>query len=157
MLFLLVTGQGLAHGALRIQLERLTRSAPDYEARKSIILFRFIYEDTGRDEVPARITVTNDSGISEDTEDRGVVGLKKRSTGTTSKWTGPGLSAEELRAYVRAGKAYETLIHENSTVSHTEDARTMTGYQFSLLPTTGLVCSRDANTADADYSTRGGA
>lgn len=116
--------QGLAHGVLRQQLESLTDGLndPHFQAHRSIIFFRFSYNDDGADATPARITVTNHAGNSDDDEDMYFVEMRKRSTRTNSTLTGPGLSAEELRAYVRAGKAYETLIHDNSTITQPDSA-----------------------------------
>ena len=34
-----------------------------------------------------------------------------------STMTGPGLTMEELKAYVKTGRGYETLVHDNLTVS----------------------------------------
>ncbi|KAJ3499549.1 hypothetical protein NLG97_g251 [Lecanicillium saksenae] len=116
--------QGLAHGALRRQLEDAVTDPrnPDYQPRRSIILFRFLYENTGPDGAPARVTVTLDTGNAEEHVDRETITMKKRSNESISALMGPGLSIADLRANIRAGQAYETLIHENYTIAHPNPA-----------------------------------
>ncbi|KAM3537703.1 hypothetical protein ARSEF1564_009377 [Beauveria bassiana] len=41
----------------------------------------------------------------------------KRSATRQSALTGPGLTSEELKAQVKAGRAYQTQIHENLTIT----------------------------------------
>ena len=106
----------MSHGTLRRKLELYTENDPNFRDHESIILFRFIHHDNGADQVPARVTVTEDLGDTDQLISDTVLDLKKRSTPANSTLSGPGLTYEQLRAYVKAGNGYETLIHENSTV-----------------------------------------
>ncbi|KYK61874.1 Pectin lyase fold/virulence factor [Drechmeria coniospora] len=119
--------QGLAHGRLRIELQNLARTHPGYNPARSIIFFRFLFNNDGADDVAARVIVMKDIGTSDELISDNVIPQQKRSVAavnsTLTSLTGPGLTAEELKAHLRAGRGYETLIHENLTVSEPDLAR----------------------------------
>lgn len=111
------TGQGLSHGVLRLELESAAQNQPGYSPSRSIILFRFRADNDGSDGVAARVYVMEDIGNADQLVADRYTTQAKRLIRVNTTMTGPGLTVEELKARVKAGLGYETLVHENLTVS----------------------------------------
>ncbi len=114
------TGQGLSHVELRRELTHYGKDEndPEWDENKSILLFRFVTNDDGADGIAARVTTTRDVGDADEPVSDFPITQAKRSATRKSALTGPGLTAEELKARVKAGRAYQTRIHENLTVRY---------------------------------------
>ncbi|EJP61727.1 Pectin lyase fold/virulence factor [Beauveria bassiana ARSEF 2860] len=90
---------------------------PEWDSDKSILLFRFLKEDNGADGVAAIVTTTREDRNAEEAVSFFPITQAKRSATRQSALTGPGLTSEELKARVKAGRAYQTQIHENLTIT----------------------------------------
>ncbi|KAM3501681.1 hypothetical protein MY11210_009307 [Beauveria gryllotalpidicola] len=111
--------QGLSHVELRRELMHYGRNEndPEWNENKSILLFRLLANDDGADGIAARVTTTRDVGDADEPVSDFPITQAKRSATRKSALTGPGLTAEELKARVKTGKAYQTRIHENLTIT----------------------------------------
>lgn len=98
-------------------MELLAQGLPGFDSRLSTIPFRFRIDNTGSDTVAAQVVVIEDLGNSNLIETVKPINQLKRTTPVNSTLTGPGLTIDQLRSYVKAGNARETLVHENLTVN----------------------------------------
>ncbi|GFP60365.1 glucan 1,3-beta-glucosidase [Trichoderma asperellum] len=126
--------QGLSHGVLRLELQSAAQNQPGYDPSRSIILFRFRADNDGADGIAARVYVMEDIGNADQLVADRYTTQAKRQIRVNSTMTGPGLTVEELKAQVRAGLGYETLVHENLTVSKPD----LVGRSMPLLDIPGM-------------------
>lgn len=116
-----ILGQGISHGLLREILEGLARGeGHDLSLRNSIILFRFIPDNNGRDDVVASVTISEDPDTSDEQTEFPIHPLRMRADGhKTAIVTRPLVTRAELQSQILAGKARQVVVHTNLSTSIT--------------------------------------
>jgi hypothetical protein len=103
---------------LRAELEKAAANQPGYVPYSSIILFNFLAENDGADGVAARVFVMRDTGTEDVPVDARYTYQNmesKRSVGENATFSRKVFTSAELKARIKAGEGYESVVHANLT------------------------------------------
>ncbi|KAH9207216.1 pectate lyase superfamily protein-domain-containing protein [Leptodontidium sp. 2 PMI_412] len=131
--------QGISHGLLRNILEvEAEGDGHDISERNSIILFRFIPDNNGPDDVVASVTISDDPDTSDAQAEYAVHPLRIRAEGhETSIVPRPLVTRAELQSKILAGKARQVVVHTNLSMT------SITGMNAQQMHTRGYAFRGD--------------